>query len=325
MKSANKILVTGAAGFIGSHLVDSLLSQNKKVVAFDNFIDFYDPKRKRQNIADHITNPNYKLIEGDLRNDNDLEKVFQSGPFDAVIHLAAMPGVRPSILRPSLYMDINVTGTQKLVDQILKSSPSSRLVFGSSSTVYGAKSGEEFLETDRIECPVSPYGASKAAGEILCYAAHHTKNLEVVCLRFFSVFGPRLRPDLALHSFCKDIDQGKTIQVFGDGSSKRDYTFIKDIVAGIEASMTYEMPGYDVINLGRSEPVVLMEMIHELEKNLGKKAQIEHVSEQLADMPYTFAGIKKAQKVLNYKPSTPFAEGVREFVNWYKNSRLVTV
>lgn len=320
-KPARKLLVTGGAGFIGSHLVDSLLAQGDSVVVLDNFNSFYDPQIKRRNVEHHISHHNYQLIEGDLRDQFSLEKVFALGPFDAVVHLAAMAGVRPSMQQPALYMDVNVLGLQLLLDQIAKAGNNPRLVFGSSSSVYGNRSGEYFLESDRIDQPLSPYAASKAAGEAICYAAHHTAGLQAVCLRFFTVFGPRQRPDLAIHKFCQLIDNGQAIEVFGDGTSKRDYTFVKDIVAGIESAITYDLPGFDIINLGRSEPVGLLEMISTIEKALNRKANLVYKPFQLGDMPYTFAGIEKAEKVLSYKPSTSFAEGITQFVEWYKQNQ----
>ena len=323
-ESARKILVTGAAGFIGSHLVDRLLEEGDTIVALDNFNSFYDPLAKRRNIANHVKQPNYKLVEGDLRNDLSLDMVFAHGPFDVVVHLAAMAGVRPSITHPHLYMDVNVLGTQRLIDKILSSSGKTRLVFGSSSSVYGKRSGESFQETDRIDQPLSPYAASKAAGELICYSAHHTQGLPVVCLRFFTVFGPRQRPDLAIHKFCRLIDSGKEIEILGDGTSKRDYTFVSDIVHGIEQSMKYDLPGFDIINLGRAEPIVLMDMIACIEKTLKKSAKLVYKPFQLGDMPYTYANIDKAQTVLGYDPPTSFEEGINHFVDWYLIEKLIS-
>ena len=313
-----RVLVTGGAGFIGSHLVDRLLELGNQIVVVDNFNGFYDPAVKRRNIAEHLKQPGYRLVEGDVRDNGHLESVFSEGPFDVVVHLAAMAGVRPSIKQPAHYMDVNVNGTQRLIDKIVTSNAKTRLVFGSSSSVYGTRSGESFLETDRVDEPLSPYAASKGAGELACYAAHHTTNLPVVCLRFFTVFGPRQRPDLAIHKFCRLIDENKPIEVFGDGKSKRDYTFISDIIRGIIAAMDYDLPGYDILNLGRSDPVLLKDMIQCLEKAMGKKANLIFKPFQIGDMPYTYASIDKARKVLGYEPSVSFAEGVKQFVSWYK-------
>jgi len=310
-------LVTGGAGFIGSHLVDALLSRGDLVTVLDNFNEFYDAKVKRNNISDHRKGANYRLIEGDIRDRAVVQAAYLHGPFDAVVHLAAMAGVRPSLEKPALYMDVNINGTQNLLDEAIKSTPKPRFIFGSSSSVYGNRSGEEFLETDRVDQPLSPYAASKAAGELVAYAAHHTHDLSVTCLRFFTVYGPRQRPDLAIHKFAKRILQGKPIEVYGEGNSKRDYTFVSDIIYGVLQSLTYDCSGYDIINLGRSDPIALMEMIKVLENALGKRAKIEHKDFQTGDMPYTFANIDKARRLLNYNPSVKFEDGIRLFVDWF--------
>lgn len=316
---ARRILVTGGAGFIGSHLIDKLLSMGDSVAVLDNFNDYYNPDRKRLNIQEHLKHPQYKIVEGDLRDDAAMDEVFEHGPFDGVVHLAAMAGVRPSLTQAAYYMDVNLNGTQKLLDRIAKHCPKARLAFGSSSSVYGGRSGESFKETDRVDQPFSPYAASKAAGELICYAAHHTNDLQVVCLRFFTVFGPRQRPDLAIHKFCKLIGNGQPIEVYGDGSTKRDYTYVGDIVDGIISALSYDFPGYDIINLGRSEPVGLMEMIQCLEKHIGKKAEIIHKPMPMGDVPFTYASIEKARKVLKYEPKVTFDEGVKRFVEWHKS------
>lgn len=319
---ARHILVTGGAGFIGSHLIDKLLSRGDSISVLDNFNDYYSPDRKRLNIQEHLKHPNYRIVEGDLRDDAALDEVFSCGdfgPLDGIVHLAAMAGVRPSLEQAAYYMDVNINGTQKLLDRIAKHCPKARLAFGSSSSVYGGRSGESFKETDRVDQPFSPYAASKAAGELICYSAHHTNKLQVVCLRFFTVFGPRQRPDLAIHKFCKLISAGQPIEMYGDGSTKRDYTFVGDIVDGIILSLEYDLPGYDIINLGRSEPVVLIDMIRCLEKHIGKSAQIIQKPMQTGDVPYTYASIEKARKVLNYSPKVTFDEGVKRFVDWHKS------
>ena len=316
---ARHILVTGGAGFIGSNLIDKLLSMGESITVLDNFNDYYNPDRKRLNIQEHLKHPKYKIVEGDLRDDAKMDEVFSHGPFDGVVHLAAMAGVRPSLEQAAYYMDVNLNGTQKLLDRIAKHCPKARLAFGSSSSVYGGRSGESFKETDRIDQPFSPYAASKAAGELICYSAHHTNKLQIVCLRFFTVFGPRQRPDLAIHKFCKLISNGQPIEMYGDGSTKRDYTFVGDIVDGIIASLEYDLPGYDIINLGRSEPVVLIDMIRTLEKHIGKTAEIIQMPMQTGDVPFTFASIEKARRVLNYEPKVTFEEGVKRFVDWHKS------
>ncbi len=322
-KQNRKVLITGGAGFIGGHLSERLLALGDSVFVFDNFNDFYNPSLKKANVAAFQKNPAYVLVEGDLRDDRAMDTVFAHGPFDCVVHLAAMAGVRPSLASPALYMDVNINGSQKLIDRILPNAKCTRLVFGSSSSVYGARSGESFKESDRVDQPLSPYAASKAANELQCYAAHHTGGLQVVCLRFFTVFGPRQRPDLAIHKFCHLIDQERPVELYGDGSSKRDYTFVLDIVAGIEAAMNYQLPGYDIINLGRGEPVLLLDMVRSIEKHLGKKAQIIHTDMQIGDVPYTYADIEHARTVLGYNPSTTFDQGVKAFVDWYTSTKAL--
>jgi len=313
-----RVLVTGGAGFIGSHLVDALMKQgDTKVTVIDNFNDYYESQVKRENVAPHLQNPLYKLIEGDIRDVSCLKKVFAEGPFHTVVHLAAMAGVRPSLRDPALYMDVNVVGTQRLLDFTVESNPKTRFVFGSSSSVYGIRSGECFNESDAIDRPLSPYAASKAACELQCYGIHHTTKLPIVCLRFFTVYGPRQRPDLAIHKFCKLIDSGEPVEVYGDGSSKRDYTYISDIIQGTTAAMTFDLQGYEVINLGRAEPCILIDMIRLIQEALGKEATIVHKPFQAGDMPYTYASIDKARELLNYSPNVSLADGIKEFVNWY--------
>lgn len=312
-----EVLVTGGAGFIGSHLVDRLLWRGDKVTVLDNFNEFYNPAMKFDNVSTFLQNPKFTLERKDIRNIYDLESVFAKSQFDVVVHLAAMAGVRPSLKEPAMYMDVNVLGTQRLLDQIARQKKQPLLVFGSSSSVYGERPDEKFSETDPADKPLSPYAASKAAGEAICYAAHHTTGLNVVALRFFTVFGPRQRPDLAIHKFCDLIYNNKPIEIYGDGTSKRDYTFVKDIVAGIERATELKTPGYEVINLGRSEPVVLSHVIECLERSLGKKAIIEYKDPQVGDVPNTFAGIDKARKLLGYEPTTSIEKGIEEFVQWY--------
>lgn len=320
-KTQRRVLVTGGAGFIGSHLVDKLLADGDSVVVLDNFNDFYAPSIKRANIKEHTQHgERYTLIEGDLRDTATVQSAFARGPFDVVVHLAAMAGVQPSLENPALYMDVNVLGTQRLIDEMLRTNADAQLVFGSSSSVYGNRSGECFVESDRVDQPLSPYAASKAANEVQCYAAHHTAGLSVVCLRFFTVFGPRQRPDLAIHKFTKKIDKGEPIEVYGDGTSKRDYTFVKDIISGVHSAMEFRGSGYEIINLGRSEPVLLMDMIHSIESALGKTAKLVHKPFQTGDMPYTYASIDRAKALLGYAPRTSFDDGIRQFVEWYRQS-----
>lgn len=322
MSPQRNVLVTGGAGFIGSHLVDKALAAGDRITVLDNFNEFYNASIKRTNIKAHLVHPNYKLVEGDIRDKQTVAHVFSNGPFDVVVHLAAMAGVRPSLENPRLYMDVNVLGTQNMIDQILTSSKQTRFVFGSSSSVYGSRSGESFAETDRVDQPISPYAASKASNELQCYAAHHSSGLNVVCLRFFTVYGPRQRPDLAIHKFCEAIDKGEPIAVFGDGSTKRDYTFVFDTIEGVWSAMEADLSGYEIINLGRSEPMLLSEMIKSIERALNKTAKLVHKPLQTGDVPYTYANIEKAQRLLGYDPKTLFSDGVKQFVEWWLDTRL---
>jgi UDP-glucuronate 4-epimerase len=317
-----RVLITGGAGFIGSHLADWLMDRNSSVTVIDNFHDYYDQSIKRSNVSRHLCRDNYKLVEGDIRDEAALRAAFADGPFDVVMHLAALAGVRPSLERPVEYIDVNVRGTQKLLDK-LNDSPSTRLLFASSSSVYGNRESiSSFSEADRIDKPFSPYAASKAAGELACHVAHACFGLNVVCLRFFTVYGPRQRPDLAINKFCRLIDDGKPIEVYGDGSTKRDYTFVHDTISGIVAAMTYEAPGFDIINLGRGEPVQLSEMIDCLERSLDKQAIRIHKPEQTGDVSFTHANIEKAKRVLKYEPRVSIADGIDSFVRWYKEEKM---
>lgn len=316
-KSAKRTLVTGGAGFIGSHLVERLLADGSEVCVLDNFDDFYDRKLKRQHVEKHRESKAYTLIEGDIRDDQVLRKVAQLGPFDTIVHLAALAGVRPSLLKPGDYIDVNVLGTQKLLD-FTRAFPRARFIFASSSSVYGSRNTEAFVETDRVDRPESPYAASKAAGELICHAAHQCFGMQVMCLRFFTVFGPRQRPDLAINKFCRLIEAGQAIELFGDGSSRRDYTFVDDTVSGITSAMQSNFSGFEIINLGRGTPVTLNELVSCIEQSLGKEAVKIYKAAQTGDVPNTHASIEKARRILNYDPKTTLSEGIAKFVEWYR-------
>jgi UDP-glucuronate 4-epimerase len=310
-----RALVTGGAGFIGSHLVDALLLRGFQVAVLDNFDEFYDQKLKRENVLRHQENRQYQLYTGDIRDDQILSEVFRSAPFDAVVHLAALAGVRPSLLRPADYMDVNVRGTQKLLE-FSKRSPGTRFIFASSSSVYGTRASEAFSEQDPVDKPQSPYAASKRAAELACYASHQCFHLDVMCLRFFTVYGPRQRPDLAINKFCRLIEAGEPIELYGDGSSKRDYTYVDDTVSGIMAALECSFSGFEIVNLGRGKPITLAEMVAALEKCLGKEAIKKHLPEQPGDVPHTHANIEKARRLLAYSPKVSLEEGVQRFLRW---------
>jgi len=310
------ILVTGGAGFIGSHLVDRLLADGYKVTVVDDFNEFYDTKLKQANVRDHLMHPQYQLAQGDIRDLSFLEKVFVGGNFGAVVHLAARAGVRPSLEAPDLYREVNIAGTQNVFECCRRFSVK-RCLFASSSSVYGINSKVPFVETDSIFQPISPYAATKAAGELLAHVYSYLYGIRILCLRFFTVYGPRQRPDLAIHKFTRLIDQGQRIPVFGDGMTSRDYTYIDDIVDGIIGALAYHNTRYEVINLGNSGTVLLKDLIVLIENALGKKALIQQMPMQPGDVPATYADISKATRLLGYLPNTSIQEGVTKFIKWY--------
>ena len=316
------ILATGGAGFIGSHLVDRLLSEGEwRVSVVDDLNDFYDPAIKRANASTHEKNSNYQLFKVDIRDQAALRNVFAGNSFDCIVHLAARAGVRPSLDQPRLYAETNINGTLNLLE-LAREHGIKQFVFGSSSSVYGINAKVPFAEDDPIRQPISPYAATKAAGELLCHTYTHLYGIRCVCLRFFTVYGPRQRPDLAIHKFARLISEGKTIPVFGDGTTRRDYTFIDDIIAGVRAAIDYDKTDYEVINLGESRTVELRELISLLEKELGKTAQIDRQQLQPGDVPQTFADIAKARRLLGYNPRTQIEEGIHTFVRWFKEHNV---
>lgn len=315
------ILVTGGAGFIGSHLVGHLLVEGAwNVSVVDNFNDFYPPERKRQNITSFLSNSNFKLYENDICDYESLYQIFDENKFDVIVHLAARAGVRPSLEKPRAYAETNINGTLNLLE-LAKEFEVKQFVFGSSSSVYGANRKVPFSEGDNVAEPISPYAATKIAGEVLCYTYSYLYKIRTICLRFFTVYGASQRPDLAIYKFSKLILEDKPISVFGDGTSKRDYTYIDDIIQGVRAAIDYDKSMYEVINLGESQTVELHELISLLEKNLGKKAIIKHQPMQPGDVPQTFADISKAKKLLNYNPNTKIEVGIRKFVEWFTTQK----
>ena len=314
------LLITGGAGFIGSHLVDRLLATNvERITVVDDFNDFYNPSIKRDNIREHLKDLRYSIHEADIRDLAALADVFNKSNFDCVVHLAARAGVRPSLSEPQLYTETNINGTVNLLE-LARQHDIMQFVFGSSSSVYGINAKVPFSEDDPIRQPISPYAATKGAGELLCHTYSHLYGLRCICLRFFTVYGPRQRPDLAIHKFAKLISQHQPIPVFGDGSTRRDYTYIDDIIDGVTAAIDYDKSNYEVINLGESRTVELRELISLLEKELDTHAIIERQPPQPGDVPQTFADVSKARALLNYQPKTQIEEGLRRFVEWFRMS-----
>ena len=313
-----KVLVTGGAGFIGSHLVERLLAEGHQVAILDDFNDFYDPEIKRGNIAavaDKIT-----VHRADLRDARAVREVFHREEFGTVIHLAARAGVRPSIGHPQLYYDVNVGGTLHLLEAA-REVGIDRFIFASSSSVYGLAKTVPFSEDLHLTQTVSPYAATKIAGEFLCSTYSHLYRMRVVALRFFTVYGPRQRPDLAIHKFTRRIWKGEGIDQFGDGTTRRDYTYIDDIIQGVMASLGYDGPLFDIFNLGESETIQLKDLIAAIEAALGRKAKINLLPEQPGDVPLTCADIAKARRLLGYQPTTPLHVGLPRFIEWFQQTR----
>ena len=311
-------LVTGGAGFIGSHLVDRLLATGvEKITVVDDFNDFYDPSIKQNNIQDHLKDSRYSIHQVDIRDRDALKKIFAVNNFDCMVHLAARAGVRPSLSEPQLYTETNINGTLNLLE-LARQHNIKQFVFGSSSSVYGINAKVPFSEDDPIRQPISPYAATKGAGELLCHTYSHLYGLRCVCLRFFTVYGPRQRPDLAIHKFAKLISAGKPIPVFGDGTTRRDYTYVDDIIDGVIAAINYDKTNYEVFNLGESRTVELNELISLLENELDAHAIIDRQPPQPGDVPQTFADISKARALLGYDPKTQIEEGLHRFVEWFR-------
>lgn len=319
MKNRKNILVTGGAGFIGSHLVEKLLGENNRVAVVDDFNDFYAPAMKRANVAPFLEDEKFKLYEADIFNAESLKRIFDENRFDAIVHLAARAGVRPSLEQPKLYAETNVNGTLNLLDSA-KDFGVKQFVFGSSSSVYGNNEKVPFSENDKIVQPISPYAATKAAGELLCHTYSHLYDIRTVCLRFFTVYGARQRPDLAIRKFTQLISDGKPIQMFGDGTTRRDYTYIDDIIQGVRAAIDYEKSAHEIFNLGESDTVELRYLIELLETNLDKKAIIDRQPVQAGDVSQTFADISKARELLDYNPQTKIEDGIKKFVRWFRSN-----
>lgn len=313
-----RILVTGGAGFIGSHLVDRLLATGNQVTVVDNFNDFYDAATKRANLSAHAGRPDFELIEADISDAETIDEIFARSEFNAVVHLAARAGVRPSLERPLDYQQTNVQGTYVLLEAARRYRVE-RFVFGSSSSVYGVNSSVPFSENDTIARPISPYAATKIAGEAACHVYSHLFGIRVISLRFFTVYGARQRPDLAIHKFARLISEGRPIPVFGDGTTRRDYTYIDDIISGVTAALNYDQSLFEIINLGESETVELGRLIELLEEALDRRAVIDRQPMQPGDVPVTYADITKARRMLGYDPKTKIEAGIEKFARWFKN------
>jgi UDP-glucuronate 4-epimerase len=314
-----RILVTGGAGFIGSHLVESLLQEGHVIFNWDNFNDYYDPAIKRRNIQTVLQNPNYSLIEEDILNVNALRSFFDRQPVDVIVHLAARAGVRPSIQQPLLYEQVNVQGTLNLLE-MCRLYGINKLIFASSSSVYGANTKVPFGEDDCVDFPISPYAATKKAGELVCYTYYKLYNISTTCLRFFTVYGPRQRPDMAIHKFTRMTFDRQPIPVFGDGKSRRDYTFYSDIIQGIMGAITF-CKDYHIYNLGESNTVELLYLIELIQTALGVPAILDVKPEQPGDVPITFADITKAKAELDYHPQISIEEGIKQFADWFLRGR----
>jgi UDP-glucuronate 4-epimerase len=314
------VLVTGGAGFIGSHLVETLHSQGREVLVFDSFDDFYLPEVKRRNLEPLKGRPGVTVVEGDIRDEALVEKVFSTHPIGVVVHLAARAGVRPSIAQPVLYSSVNVLGTTVLLEACRRHGVA-KFIFGSSSSVYGNNAKLPFSEKDDVDRPISPYAATKRAGELLCATYHELYRLNVFALRFFTVYGPRQRPEMAIHKFTRLIDRGLPLPRFGDGSTRRDYTYISDIIQGVLSAIE-RVQGFEIINLGGSQTTRLDELITLLERHLNMKAIVEDEPGQPGDVVATYADVDKARRLLGYEPKVPVEEGLKLFVDWYRRLKV---
>ncbi len=312
----SEILVTGGAGFIGSHLCGSLLRDGYKVLCLDNMDNYYSPLRKETNLKELLDKKGFTFCRGDIRDRELVESLFSKRNIDRIVHLAARAGVRASIADPLIYTDVNVNGTMVLLE-VARVCDIKRFVMASSSSVYGKVDQDKpFYEDMDADHPASPYGATKRAGELLCFAHHQIHGMSIAALRLFTVYGPRQRPEMAIHKFTRLIDEGREIPIYGDGSSLRDYTYVDDIVKGIKGSL-FDDRGFEIYNLGNSNPVKLLDMVHLIEKFLGKEAKIRWLPDQPGDVPMTFADNKKARSHFGFSPVVDIEEGIKRFVGWY--------
>jgi len=316
MKAPQRVLVTGAAGFIGSSLVDRLLAEGRDVVGLDSFDPYYAEEQKLRNLTAALAAPGFRLVRADIRDAKEVERLFDEGGFDGVVHLAALAGVRPSLERPAAYADVNVNGTAVVLEAAARHGRP-HFVFASSSSVYGERADGPFRETDPVEKPISPYAATKRAGELMAHAFHHGRGLSVTCARIFTAYGPRQRPDLAIRKFAERMLRGEPIPVYGDGSSLRDFTYIDDLVEGLVRALDRDL-GFRILNLGAGRSVVLRDVIRALEEALGVGARIEYLPRQAGEVSRTWADTSAAREALGYAPATSLAEGIASFVAWLR-------
>ena len=322
MSKIKTYLITGGAGFIGSTLTERLLNENNKVLCIDNFCDYYNPKLKEKNVEEFVKNKNYSLYRIDIRNRNDVKNVFDENKIDVIVHLAAMAGVRPSIENPLLYQEVNGIGTQNILEEAKLHNVKS-LVMASSSSVYGNCKEVPFKEDMIVDYAISPYAATKKANEVMAHVYHKLNDMNIIMLRFFTVYGPKQRPDLAINKFTRLMLEGKRIPMYGDGTTSRDYTYVDDIVDGICKSCDYVINNdniYEIINLGSNSPVSLKEMINTIGEVLNVEPKIEVLPMQPGDVDRTYADISKAKKLLGYSPKFTFKEGIQKFIDWYKDN-----
>ena len=323
------VLVTGGAGFIGSHVCEVLLKRGETVIALDNYNDFYDPEIKRRNMeavrgTAETSSGSLNVVEADIRDTVLLDALFAQLSIDAVVHLAAYAGVRPSIEDPRLYADVNVTGTVNILEAMRRHHVK-RHVFASSSSVYGNNQKIPFSENDPVDRAISPYAATKKAGEVICYTYHHLYGINTACLRFFTVYGPRQRPDLAIHKFTRCIEEDREITLYGDGSTERDYTYIEDIVDGVLKALEWTSGRenrYDIFNLGNSSPVSLARLVSSIEETVGKRARIKRLPIPPGDVERTYADVSHSKTVLAYEPTTPLAQGLKAFYSWIRGEKV---
>jgi len=314
MSRPERVLVTGAAGFIGSTLVDRLLAEGREVVGLDSFDPFYAEEQKHRNLAAALQSSAFQLVRGDIRSADTVTSLFSETRFDSVVHLAALAGVRPSLERPAVYADVNVHGTSVVLEAAAKHG-NPRVVFASSSSVYGEREDGPFRETDPVERPISPYAATKRAGELVAHTFHHAHGLSVTCARIFTAYGPRQRPDLAIRKFAERMLEGKPIPVFGDGHSLRDFTYVDDLVDGLVKAIDRDL-GFAILNFGAGRKVAVLEVIELLEKTLKVSAEIEWLPAQTGDVRRTWADTGAARESLGFDPQVSLEEGLTRFADW---------